>query len=63
VLEARETLAGYGLPVCPVAITRREALSYALNDGRAVTEFEPTGKVAAEIKKLWTYLQETLNHD
>ena len=38
--EARAGLAGYGLPVLPVSVTQRAALSHALIDGRAVTEFE-----------------------
>lgn len=57
VAEARRELAVYGLPVAPQAIGQRAALSYALNDGRAVTEFEPDGKAAAEIKTLWAWIE------
>jgi chromosome partitioning protein len=56
--EAREAIQAYGLPVCPVAIGHRAALSYALNDGRAVNEFEPDGKAAAEMTKLWRWIQD-----
>lgn len=57
VAEARRELAAYELPVAPVTIGHRAALSYALNDGRAVTEFEPDGKAADEIKALWAWME------
>ena len=56
VTEARRALAVYGLPVCPVAVSQRVAYSHALNGGLAVTEFEPEGKAAGEIRKLWEWL-------
>ena len=57
VREAREALAGYGLPVSPVSLSQRAAYSHALIDGRAVTEFESRGKAAAEIRSLWDWTQ------
>ncbi len=57
VKEAREGLASYGVPVCPVAVTQRAPLSYALIDGRAVIEFEPRGKAAREITQLWEWIE------
>jgi chromosome partitioning protein len=56
VTEARRALAAYGLPLAPVVVTQRAALSHALNDGRAVTEFEPDGKASAELQTLWSWL-------
>jgi len=56
--EARQGLAAYDLPICPIAITQRVALSHALIDGRAVVEFDPKGKAAAEMKALWVWIQE-----
>jgi chromosome partitioning protein len=57
-VEARRGLAqAYGLPVAPVAITQRAALSHALIDGRAVTEFDPASKAAIEICALWNWLE------
>lgn len=56
--EARQALAAYGLPVAPIAITQRAALAHALNDGRAVTEYEPDGKAADELKTLWRWISE-----
>lgn len=57
-VEARQGLLGYGLPVAPVAVTQRVALTHALIDGRAVTEFEPAGKAANELRRLWRWLEE-----
>lgn len=57
VTEARRGLEAYGLPVAPVAITQRAALSHALIDGRAVTEFEPNGKAALELRDLFTWIE------
>jgi chromosome partitioning protein len=56
----------YGLQICPVPIVHRAALAYALVDGRAVTEFEPDGKAAGEIKATWKWIQKQLekkSHD
>jgi chromosome partitioning protein len=57
VREAREALGAYGIPVCPVAISQRVAFGYALIDGRAVSEFDRTGKAAREIERLWSNLR------
>jgi chromosome partitioning protein len=57
VREARTALAGYGIPVAKPVVTQRAALSHALIDGRAVTEFEPKGKAAGELHALWKFLQ------
>ena len=62
VSEARAALSVYGLPVCPVVISQRVAFSHALNGGLAVTEFEPDGKAAGEIRKLWEWLWQNVNH-
>lgn len=61
VTEARKALSVYGLPVCPVAIAQRVAYSHALNGGLAVTEFEPEGKAAGEIRRLWEWLCQNVN--
>lgn len=58
--EARRGLRAYGLPILPTAITQRAALAHALIDGQAVTEFEPDGKAAAEIRKTWRWVKERL---
>ena len=58
--EARTALAGYGLPICPVAILNRIALSRALIDGRVAKEIEAEGKAAAEILGSWQWIQQLL---
>ena len=61
VRDARAALDGYGLPIAPVALTQRAALSHALNSGHAVTEFDPTGKAASELRELWGFLKAELD--
>lgn len=58
--EARNALAAYELPVCRVAITSRAALSHALAGGLAVSEFDPTGKAAANLKDLFIFAKDVL---
>lgn len=55
--EARAVALELGLPVAPAVISNRVALSYSLNDGRAVTEYEPEGRAADEIRSLWSYIR------
>jgi len=57
VSEARDALGVYGLPVSPVSISQRAAFSHAFIDGRAVTEFEATGKAASEIHRLFEWIE------
>jgi chromosome partitioning protein len=58
--DARRALADYGLPVAPQSIGLRAALAHALVDGRAVNEFDPAGKAALEMTKLWQFTEEHL---
>ncbi len=60
VAESRAALKAYGIPVAPAVVGNRVALSHALNDGRAVTEFEPAGKAAVELRSLSRYVEESL---
>ncbi|HRC60386.1 MAG TPA: AAA family ATPase [Candidatus Propionivibrio aalborgensis] len=60
IAETRILLAEHGLPLAPVAITERRAFSRAIATGRAVTEFDPTGKAAEEIRALWHWLMEQM---
>ncbi len=61
--QAREALKAYGLQICPVPVIHRAALAYALVDGRAVTEFEPNGKAAGEIKATWKWIEKRLENE
>src|SRR3978361_918456 len=58
--DARRALADYGIPVAPISIGLRAALAHALIDGRAVNEFDPTGKAALEMMKLCQLAEMTL---
>ena len=53
-------LRDYGLPVVPVAIHQRADLAHALIDGRAVSEFAPTGKATRELRQLWRWAKENM---
>src|SRR5260370_1008657 len=54
--QARTALEAYELPLCPTPVMQRVALAYALIDGRAVSEFEPAGKAAEEIRDTWKWI-------
>ena len=56
-LEVLTLLKDHQIPVVSRWITRREAFADALNGGQAVQEFEAHGKAAAEIQRLWAWLQ------
>jgi chromosome partitioning protein len=59
--DARRVLAAsYTIPLAPVAVGQRVALAHALNDGRAVTEFDPHGKAAREMSQLWETVEGAL---
>lgn len=58
--DARRVLADYGTPVAPASIGLRAALAHALVDGRAVNEFDPNGKAAAELASLWKLTEDHL---
>lgn len=49
--------ASFHLPVAPVVIHERRAFARAIAGGRAVSEFDPEGKAALEIKWLWQWLK------
>jgi len=55
--EMRVALANLSLPLCPVEIGERTAFRRAIASGRAVAEFDPRGKAADEITKLWAFVQ------
>jgi len=55
VLEAATGLSGLGL-VSPVKIVHRHAYQDAQGRGQGVTEFEPRGKAAEEVRLLWAWI-------
>lgn len=61
VVESRTAIQSqYQLTVAPSVVCDRAPFRHAMNDGRAVAEFEPSGKAAAEVESLWSYIQERL---
>jgi chromosome partitioning protein len=55
-----QTLLAKHYDVAPAMLGQRIAFARALASGRAVSEFEPTGKAAEEIASLWKYLEPKL---
>lgn len=56
--EAQVAAEGMGLMVCPVYLEHRKPYASSLAKGLGVTEFEPKGKAAGEIRKLWAFLND-----
>lgn len=58
--DARKALKAFGVPVAPVSIVQRAALSHALLSGMTVSETEPEGKATKEIRALWRYVEKEM---
>jgi chromosome partitioning protein len=58
--DARNALRAFGVPVAPVAIIQRAALSHALVGGMAASETDPNGKSTKEIRVLWRFVEREL---
>ena len=61
--EARDALGGLGLPVWVGQLGDRTAFRRAVASGRTVTEAEPSGRAAAEIRDLWVEVARRLAHE
>ena len=59
--EAAEAIAGLDATVCPVQLVSRVAFSRSLITGQTAQEFEPNGKAAQEIAKLYAFTCTHLN--
>ena len=59
--EAAEAIAGLDATVCPVQLVSRVAFSRSLITGQTAQEFEPNGKAAQEIAKLYAFTRTHLN--
>ena len=60
-IDAQNALQSIGLPLCPVSIGQRVAFNHSFTAGQGVTEYEPSGKAAAEISQLWRWVLKELN--
>jgi chromosome partitioning protein len=58
--DARAAAAVHGLEVAPVVIEQRAALSHSLTAGQTAQEYEPHGKAAEEIARLFDWLSARL---
>jgi len=54
--EAERGLLVFGLSVSPITIGNRAAYSDAYGSSLGVTEYEPAGKAAEEMRALWTWI-------
>lgn len=54
--DARAAVAVHGLEVAPIATQQRAAYAHALIGGQTAQEYEPAGKAADEIKRLYTWM-------
>jgi chromosome partitioning protein len=52
--QAIQAIQAMGLAISPVLIGHRVAFEYAVQAGLSVSEYEPGGKAAAEIRQLYT---------
>jgi chromosome partitioning protein len=58
--DAKAAAAVHGLDVAPVVIEQRAALSHSLTAGQTAQEYEPKGKAAEEISRLYKWLEKRL---
>ena len=59
--QAREVLTDAGLIVCPAAIVYRVAHEHAATLGETASEFDPGGKAAAEVRRVYEWMCSLLN--
>ena len=56
--QFKELTMGYvGLPSCPVHLCQRASYADAPTAGKSVQEFEPNGKAAAELQRLYLWMK------
>ena len=60
-LDAQKAAEGMGFKVCPVVLHQRSAYGDAPSVGKGVTEYDPEGKAADEIRKLCKFVYKQLN--
>ena len=63
VSDARQLLQEIGADLAPVEMHQRVAYQRAQEDGRTPQEYEPDGKAADEVKRLYSYIDKALHGD
>ena len=61
VIDAVSALQVHAIPVCPTAIVDRTSYRDAYAFGEGVTEHEPGGKAAQEIRSIWSWIKTMLD--
>jgi len=61
VAEARQLVQEIGAELAPVDVHQRVAYQRAQEDGRTAQEYEPGGKAAAEVERLYSYIYTVLH--
>ncbi len=59
--EAEEAIASYDIALAPIRIGQRAAFVHSVTSGQAVQEYEPKGKAAKEITKLYKWTLKQVN--
>lgn len=60
-IDAQKAVKGYQLPIAPKSLRHRVAWVHSFNEGQGVTEYEPHGKAAAELQRLYSWTIQQLN--
>lgn len=60
-VEALQAAESYGFITCPVVLHQRNAYGDAPNGGLAVSEYEPGGKAAQEVRDLYRFTLQVVN--
>lgn len=60
--EAKEAAKVYDTVIAPVQVHQRIAFMHAMRDGLGVVEYEPKGKAAQEITKLYNFVMKELKN-
>lgn len=56
--QAAQAITGMGLEVCPIHVGQRVAFEYATQAGQSVTEYEPDGRAASDIRHLYNTIRQ-----
>ena len=59
--DVRDAVAIHGLEVAPITLQQRVAYAHALIGGQTAQEYEPAGKAADEVERLFAWIQDELN--
>jgi chromosome partitioning protein len=59
--DTTELVREFGLEVCPVILPDRAAFRHATGTGHAAQEYEPDGKAAEEVARLWEWVANQFN--